>query len=213
VPLSDREAKDCLRTWPNTTRLWSAGAPDIWWLRAQPADGNTAAPRLHVPGAKAFQTQPDGLWVTFGIPRGEVATQAAYADCIAVESCGTSQNLNDKRARYAARTTSFMLNMRQTWLNTGVILPGRGGTPRRRRDVLQGQLAAQGIVSMPVRHLRVLYALPEDDAPTSLYARAREHMVLEAHEYVCPQRVLGQWNVPAMQRFLKRMPPDLLYYE
>jgi hypothetical protein len=78
--------------------------------------------------------------------------------------------------------------------------------------VLRGQLPAAGDVSLPLRHLRVLYALPDDDGPPSLYARVTKAMALDAHEYVCPQNVLGSYTDQPMQRFLKRMGPELSRY-
>ncbi len=160
-----------------------------------------------LPGSRAFHTQPDGLWLTLGIARDDTSTVAVYADCIVVEVCGSGQNLNDKRARYAARTTALMVDMRTPWLDGTVTLQGRGGTRRARRDVLGGQLRENAV--LPVRHLRVLYVL-DDGGAKSLMQQAQANMVFEAHEYVCPQRVLGQWTAPPMQEFLKRMRPLLL---
>lgn len=196
-----------LEGWRTTTTIWSGGRRGLWWLRAQPqAESERArAPRLNVPGSDLFATQPDGLWMSLGILRGDTNAVAAFADCVVVEVCGTAQNLNDKRARYAARTTSLVLSVGQSWLDQRVRLQGQGGTEPQRRDVLGGQLPSDTDIRLPVRHLRVLYALP--DGPRPLYERARDSMVFEAHEFVCPQRMLGQWSGQPMQRFLKRMAP------
>lgn len=204
----DREAKDWLLTqWPNSTKMWSPAHSRVWWLRAQPPGqgGGTQAPRLTAPGSGAFSNQPDGLWFTLGIPRGDKATEGAYADCVVVEVCGSDQNLSDKRARYAARTTSLMLDLRQKWLDREVVVPGKGGPRRQRRELLGGQLPPSGRVLLPVRYLRVLYALPDT---RSLYERARDNLVMEAHEFICPARMLGQYNLQQMQEFLKRIAPQ-----
>lgn len=203
----DRQAKDWLLDWPNTTKIWSPGGSRVAWIRAQPpmAEGRLRAPRLVSPGSKAFDTQPDGLWFTLGIARGDEATEAAYADCVAIEVCASSQNLSDKRSRYAARTASLVLDLREAWLDREVPVPGRGGPKRTRRVLLAGQLPATGQVLMPVRHLRVLYALP--DGSDSLYARAKDNLVMEAHEWACPVRMLGQFTGPGMQDFVKRLGP------
>jgi hypothetical protein len=54
---------------------------------AQPVTENVRAPRLTAPGSRAFQTQPDGLWVTLGIGRTDAVTHATYVDCIVIEVC------------------------------------------------------------------------------------------------------------------------------
>lgn len=108
-----------------------------------------------------FRTQPDGLWFTLGLLRGDEHAKAEFGDCVAIESCGNVQNLHDKRARYAARTTSLLLVVQQGWLDREVVLRGRGGTRRPRREILGGQLPSSGDVLLPVRHLRLLYALPD----------------------------------------------------
>jgi hypothetical protein len=58
-----------------------------------------------------------------------------------------------------------------------------------------------------VRHLRVLYALPTDDA-TNTYLKAKDNFVMEGHEFVCPQNKLGQSTGPLMREFLRGMAPD-----
>jgi hypothetical protein len=163
-----------------------------------------------LPGAGAFRTQPDGLWVTLGVRPSDTTTTATFADCVAVESCGSPPNFNDKRSRYAARTTSLVLELPSAWLDATVTV--QSGTLRQRRDILRGQLPATGDVSLPLRHLRVLYALPDDDGSPSLYKRVTGAMALDAHEYVCPQNVLGSFRGQPLQKFLKRMSPELTRY-
>jgi len=206
MPLTDAEAKQRISRWPAHTRIWSRDDEQIGWLRAQPPLGGITSPRLQQPGAGAFRTQPDGLWITLGIEAHDQATAATFVDCVAIESCRNAQNFNDKRSRYAARTTSLMLAIPQTWLEATVRV--QAGATRTRAAVLRGNLPAED-VSLPVRHLRVLYALPDDDGAPGLFARVSAAMVLEAHEYICPQRVLGSYTGQPMQTFLKRMAPGL----
>jgi hypothetical protein len=126
----DKQAKDWLRNvWPQTSRIWSERANGkVWWLRAQPTNRGPRSPRLSAPGSRQFHTQPDGLWVSLGLPRLEGETDPRYIDCIVVEACGTIQNLNDKRSRYAARSSALMVDMQRSWLNEEiVVLGGRGG--------------------------------------------------------------------------------------
>ena len=201
MALTDAQAKAALRTWPLVTRIWSGGET-VDWLRGQPKSVGDShrSPRLTVPGSLEFQTQPDGLWIAVG--------ECPFVDCIVVEVCGNAQNLNDKRARYSARTSALVLEMRQPWLDAEVTRQG-GGT-RTRRVLLGRDLSEHGVVSLPVRHLRVLYAL-DDSGATSLYVRATRSMVMEGHEYVLPQRLLGQYNAQNTQGFLKRMAPRRQY--
>jgi hypothetical protein len=209
--MTDAQAKGALREWAVETRIWSGG-DYVHWLRAQPtaADDTARAPRLTVPGSSEFQTQPDGLWITLGVvkPVPEIPPQARFADCLVVEVCGTAQNLSDKRARYSARTSALIIEMRQPWLNLEI--SRQGGGMQARRGLLGAALPASGEVLLPVRHLRVLYAL-DDQGAGSLYGRATTSLVMEAHEYLMPQRILRQWNAQRTQEFLKRMAPRRQY--
>lgn len=206
MALTDRQTKERLKRWSTHTKLWSHRSPNRW-LRAQPVAGPGPAPLLVLPGAGEFHTQPDGLWVSLGIAVDDRDTKATYADCVVVESCGSMQNFNDKRARYSARTTSLMLALAPRWLDHE--LGVQGGGRRTRRELLRGQLPPDDEVFLPVRDLRVLYALPDDAGIQSLYHRTRASGVLEAHEYLCPQKILGQLKGQEVQAFLKRMSPDL----
>lgn len=190
--------------------MWTPGAGGPQWLQAQPRAPGATGPRLELPGAGSFKTQPDGLWISLGIARSDTSTPATFIDCIVVESCGTPQNFNDKRSRYAARTTSLVVSLPKAWLNVSVAV--QGGASRARRELLQGQLPATGDVSLPLRHLRVLYALPRDDGDPSLYDRIAAALALDAHEYLCPQSSLSTYNSQVFQAFLKRMAPALARY-
>lgn len=203
--LNDRQAKQRLGKWPNESKIWSPPNSRVYWLRAQPAGTNVRAPRLTVPGSLVFQTQPDGLWLSLGVERGDTHAEARFADCIVIESCGNLANLYDKRSRYAARTTSLVVDIRRVWLDQEVVTRGQGGPLRARRELLGGELEAD--VMLPVRSLRTLYAVPD-----SLYARARGGMILEAHEFMCAQKGLGQYTGKPMQRFLKGMGQHRQWY-
>jgi hypothetical protein len=147
------------------------------------------------------------LWITLGIRPSDAATIASFVDIVAVESCGTAQNFNDKRSRYAARTSSLVVKLPAAWLDATVTV--QSGAVRKRRDVLRGHLPGDEDVTLPLRQLRVLYAVPNDNGPPSLFARVRDAVVLDAHEYACPQNALGSYTSQPMQKFLKRMAPEL----
>lgn len=196
MAMTDQEAKHQLReVWPGQTQIWSREEDNAYWLRAQPGIRGLVGPRLELPGAGALRTQPDGLWITLGIDAGDTSGRAQFADCLVVESCGTRQNFSDKRSRYAARTTSLVLALPAKWLEGGVSV--RAGATRKRRELLRGNLPVGEQVRLPVRHLRVLYALPNNGGRRSVYRQIVDAMVLEAHEYVCPQNALSQVRVNA----------------
>jgi hypothetical protein len=93
-----------------------------------------------------------------------------------------------------------MVDIRKELLERMVIIQGRGGAQRNRRDLLGGRMGSD--ILLPIRHLRVLYALE-----AALYQSARTSIALEAHEFICPQSKLSQFTSPAMQTFLKRIAP------
>lgn len=195
---TDSIAKGHLLTWPNQTTTWSTRPQGATWLRAQPISDNVPGPRLHTPGAGALRTQPDGLWIARDA-HGNAGP--LFVDCIVIEACGTSQNLNDKRSRYGPRTSSLLVSLPKPWLDKEVRV--RAGALRRRRDLLH---VPDEALIVPIRHLRVLYALPGTGG-SHLYGQVTTEMVLDAHEFVCPLNQLGNFKSQPMQRFLKGMTP------
>lgn len=140
-------------------------------------------PRLYAPGADAFSTQPDGLWVWFD-------PDLSFADALVVEVCGTSQNLNDKRSRYGPTTTSQMLNVPKRWWTTAVST--RGGARKARYELaMVDEQLADGDRRVPVRWTQVLYALPND-----LYEAWTADQIPGPHEYFCRHGSHGDLHVP-----------------
>lgn len=141
-----------------------------------------------------FRTQPDGLWVYF--------IDFRSCDAVVVEVCGTVQNLNDKRSRYIPASHSLVLTCSPYWLREEIPVRGRGKLSRWK---------ATGILKRPakdrtlpyvaaVRHLRVLYALPN-----SIYhAWCAEH-VPTGYEFYCPHSSLDSYTSQRMQRFLRQL--------
>jgi len=120
-------------------------------------------------------------------------------DVLAIEVCGTVQNLNDKRSRYGPTTTSLVLTTPRRWLQGAVIT--RGNVPRRRLDLagLAGLNPDDDLV-VPVRWLQVLYALPND-----IYRKWTAEQVPGPHEYFCRHGSMGSYSGQPMQRLLARM--------
>ena len=197
--LSDAQAKEVLRAWPQTTRkLWQPVYGGGRWLRAQPTDGGSAGPTISSPGATLFATQPDGLFVYFG--------DLESCDLVAIEVCGTIQNLNDKRSRYQPATHSLVLSCSLEWLTTEIEVQG-GGRPARWQAAGTISEAPFRHHAIPVRHLRVLYALPGDK-----YHDWCRNNVPAGHEYFCPHSSLNSYGSQKMQTFLRQLSAVAQFY-
>lgn len=144
-----------------------------------------------MPGAKLFTTQPDGLWVYINDP--------SSCDVVAVEVCGTIQNLNDKRSRYIPASHSLVLWCGLRWLEEKISVQRGGKRPRwKAAGSFSGKPTAE--LNLPVRHLRVLYGIPN-----SLYHKwCREHTPT-GYEFFCPHSSLQTYNSRPMQNFLRQM--------
>lgn len=189
--LSDREAKALLLRWPNRTKLWPPPGGSGFWIRGQPATGGVPGPRLSSPGAKLFTTQPDGLWVHF--------KDAVSCDVVAVEVCGTVQNLNDKRSRYIPASHSLVVTCTMAWLEEEIAVQHGGMRPRWKASACFASKPANDL-SVPVRHLRVMYGIPNE-----LYDKwCREHTPT-GYEFFSPHSSLATYNSPPMQTFLRQM--------
>jgi hypothetical protein len=189
--LSDKEAKDVLLSWPNRTKLWPPPSGKGYWIRGQPTNGVTAGPRIASPGARLFRTQPDGLWVYINDPTS--------CDVVAVEVCGTVQNLNDKRSRYIPASHSLVLSCSLAWIEQEIAVQ-KGG--KRSRWKAAGTFARKPTadLSLPVRHLRVLYGIPN-----AIYHKwCRDHTPT-GYEFFCPHSSLQTYNSSPMQAFLRQM--------
>jgi hypothetical protein len=192
--LSDAEAKDILRKWPGRSkRLWAVWGRHGFWLRAQPIDkaSTIKSPRIEVPGSELFATQPDGMYVFLEQPK--------FADVVAIEVCGNISNFNDKRSRYSASVRSLVLSCPLPWLEAEISIQKGRRAPRWKASRLFTAGPTENL-SLPVRYLRVLYALPKD-----LYANWLKNNVPGGHEYVCPHSSLDSYNSQKMQTFLRQL--------
>lgn len=196
----DAEAKKVLASWGySTATTWIPSIKNGRWLRAQPADGASAGPKLYAAGADAFATQPDGLWV-FLMP------DVACADAVAIEACGSRQNFYDKRFRYAPSTMATVLKIQLSWLQASI--PTQGGGQQPRWEVAATFAASPTTdLALPLRSLRVLYFL--DDG---LYANWKQHGLPSAHEYVAPYSSINSAHSPKMRSFLQGMSVTQHFY-
>jgi hypothetical protein len=197
--LTDAEAKAILLRWPGRTKgVWPAPNARGFWVRAQPRLGVAPGPRLSSPGAKLFTTQPDGLWAHFD--------EENSCDVVAIEVCGTIQNLNDKRSRYFPASHSLVLTCGRRWFLEFMTVQRGGQAPRWRAT---GTLTSEPVrdLSIPVRHLRVLYAIPN-----TLYDDWKQNHVPTGYELFCPHSSLDSYNSQKMQIFLSRMSVASQFY-
>ena len=192
--LTDREAENILLRWPTRTKtLWATPGGKGYWLRAQPKPGSSRAktPKIAAPGARLFTTQPDGMWVYLKDPE--------FTDIVIVEACGSAQNLNDKRSRYAANVRSMVLTCPLPWLEEEVSIQSGGFAPRWEACRTLATHPTKDI-TLPIRYLRVLFAIPN-----ALYPSWATNNVADGHEFFCRHSSLGSYTSQTMQRFLRQM--------
>jgi hypothetical protein len=181
-----------------TNKLWSPPATNGYWIRGQPPNGNATGPRLSAPGATLFKTQPDGLWIFF---QGR-----SSCDVVAIEVCGTIQNLNDKRSRYMPASHSLVVHCEADWLVEKIRVQN-GGKVERWQASGKFNKAPKKAIKVPVRHLRVLYCLPN-----KIYQKWRKEHVPTGYEFYCPHSSLNSFNSQKMQSFLRQMSIESQFY-
>lgn len=197
---TDNQAKAILRNpshWPTRTQQWGVASNIEYWIRCRPGDTATdkrPLPRLSLPGADLFTTQPDGMWVYF---RG-----VTCADVLAVEVCGSMQNLNDKRSRFLSTGAGLMLVVPATWFSRGTRVQHGGTLSRADASGCFGgiTLPASGNLSIPVRFLRALFVIPD-----SKYADWMANHVPAGHEFYMKHNSLKSGTSQPMQKFLAGM--------
>jgi hypothetical protein len=189
--LTDGEAKQVLLSWPTRTTLWPPPLGRGHWLRGQPRDLDESGPRISSPGATLFTTQPDALWAHFNA--------TISCDIVAVEVCGTIQNLNDKRSRYIPATHSLVLSCSDGWFHEAISIQKGGPLPRWKAAGTFPKKPV-GNPAVPIRHLRVLYAIPN-----ALYHLWCHQHTPTGYEFFCPHSSLHTYNSQQMQEFLRRM--------
>lgn len=191
----DMFARDKIRTWPQTPpglEHADSGGDGVW-LKARPGPVLDAeGPMLKIPGAARMRTVPDGLWLWFGGTPGDM-----FVDLFAIEVCGNLQNLLDKRSRYTPSLHSLLVTCPANWLHHAV--SEHDDTPRWQK-IVQFEQEPKATVALPVRDIRVLYALK----PRQFHEFAA-HNIAHAHELFAPIDALVDddgWRSPALRRFL-----------
>ncbi len=179
--LLDAMVKESLKRWPQRPPGLKPRRGKESWLRGRPSeDAGVSNPFLKLPGSTKLRTLPDGLWLNFG-----GTFEEPYVDIFAVEVCSTSQNLLDKRSRFAPSTIRCWRCVRS---------PAAGGG---RAEPPDAALAATGVfraeptvpAAIPVREMRVMYGLKDLH-----YAGFARHQLPHAHEFFVPMTTLTEVN-------------------
>ena len=151
-------------------------------------------PFLKLPGSNLLRTVPDGLWLNFG-----GSPEDPYVDIFAIEACGSTQNLLDKRSRFAPSTHSLLAVCPVPWLLSPVM--AGDPTPRWRvAGIFRDQPTMPA--TLPVREIRVLYGLTKRD-----YDGFVRTQMAHAHEFFMPIETLMAENSdqnPALRALVKR---------
>jgi len=200
MPIVSLDSLVCqkLRAWPNhppgLENEMGAGP----WLRARPgAADESDYPHLKLPGSNRLKTAPDGLWLCFG-----GSARDPFVDIFVIEVCGSFPNLLDKRSRFAPSMHSMLAVCPVPWL-LGPATP-YDATPRWRRTGLLDK-APVGKLSLPVRDVRVMYALRPRQ-----YEGFAASQIPHAHEFFAPVSVLlrpGGYEQPSLRAFIARTSP------
>src|SRR5262249_17594834 len=128
-------------------------------------------------------------------------------DVVAVEVCGSIQNLNDKRSRFIPASHSLILSTTKAWLSEDITIQRGGKMARWKAAASLSKKVPKSDKQFPVRHLRVLYALPNDR-----YHSWCSNHVPTGYEFFCPHSSLDSYNSPKMQTFLRQMSISSQFY-
>ncbi len=130
-------------------------------------------------------------------------------DVIAIEVCGTMQNLNDKRSRYISTGAGLVLVVPAAWFGRPIRLQHGGMRPRgEATECLNGvTLPTKGSVSIPVRFLRALFVIPDDE-----YKDWMGNHVPSGHEFFMKHNSLKSGTGQVAQGFLGGMSFQAHFY-
>jgi len=181
---------------------WARGVACGPWLRVLPdevgASPNSMASLLVV-GMDVASTHPDGMWVSLG-------PSVAFADIVAIEHCSSEQNFYDKRSRYMPTLHTRELRLPDGWLDRVGPAVQRGSQWTFRQLLAKFPTTATGIQRIPLRHVRVLYALTAEHYD-------KFHLTpMSAHEFFCPHYALTQRTSRKLLGFIRSLSTDLHWY-
>jgi hypothetical protein len=127
------------------------------------------------------------------------------AEVLAIEHCGSSQNVHDKRSRYQPAVGSLLLKLPRRWLverSESRQRRGRrrGGQLRETWDAIYGAFQSRPSSDQyaAVTRLRLFLFVPDDDLEQ--LSRA---VSLESHEYLLPHTALDHQYDPRLVELLE----------
>jgi hypothetical protein len=186
-------ANTILKSWPTRTQKFTGTVRPGYWVKVRPS---RSGPQLRQAGCLALKTQPDGAYAYVG-------DAGAWVDLIAIEVCGTVQNLHDKRSRYMATTSARLLQFKDLWLASK--LPKTKG---RGWESFGTLLHNPGAIAIPVRFLRVLYVIPD-----SILEIWSQNHIPGGHEYFIKDSSFPNfWPSPLGQQFLGQLVMENHFY-
>lgn len=207
MKISDEVAKEVLRSWPMTLHSFFKSGTNNRWIRAHPKIGDVPGPTIKKTGSNLFKTTPDGMWIN-------VRSQSEI-DVIAVEACGTIQNLRDKRDRFNPSTQARVVSIQKDWL--GQVVYPKEITARKVHEFMGDAFASSSDfdrwpenVEIPIGHMRALFILSDSD-----YQRWKQQRILEAHEYLMPASpfTTNFYHSKKMKTFIANLIPESHYFD
>jgi len=194
--MTDKQAKKAIKKyWSERTQLWNSPGMSGYWVRGRIGSKVPGHPVIHPPGLEKGVTQPDAIWIYL---------TEQYADVICFEHCNKKQNLYDKRSRYIPASHSLLLRLPKRWLCDDI--PVTNGRKPRWDAFQTGLNAPAQDFSVPIRFLRLLYALPQ-----RLYKEWMDNQTPTGYEFYCRHSSLTTFNSAVTQEFLKRMTEKVHY--
>ena len=129
-------------------------------------------------------------------------------DIFAIEACGSFQNLLDKRSRFAPSMHSLLAVCPVEWLRAPVSTHNQ---MLRWRYTGLMRNEPGGPVTLPVRDIRVMYALRPRH-----YEGFSASQIPHAHEFFAPVSALigpEGWQHPNLRAFIARTSPRANFWE
>ena len=211
---TDQDVRCWLQKWPQLTNEFG---DNRFWLRSRPKpeknhpQHNHTHPQLLTAGVpNSGKKQPDGLYVAASLNQAN-----PYADVISIESCGDETNYLSKKAFYAPSNIGKVIRLDHDWLAAQVNAP-KHGPKKPRWEWLDGATYYEEIPSrliLPIRRLRVVYALPPEWAGKDAYSVVQQNMLANGVEFYLriSQLKSSNWGNLA-EEFFERLTNDSLSF-
>ncbi len=192
----DRQVKNAILKWAKATEIFGKTPDKRPWVRCQPVSRpGVTHPRLRPIGSTLFATQPDGLYALF-------SSDGSYVDLMAIEACGTFQNLFDKQSRYSAGRSNMLLDVPLRWLDSVCYTSKKWWQLTRSFE----HLPEENLL-LPIRYLRAIYILPNDK-----YELWIANASPVGHEYFIPLSSVNNITQREFREFLGGMALSSHFY-